>query len=149
MTLLYRILLYGFPLFLLLAEALFKFSRGEPHAATSYYVALCSGATSLLLTSAIPKDVHHRFSSLELPAGCQLRSVLDERISAIAWIVLFVTLTIWMYFLAAPEIRADHVLFQFQGGRVLYTPDPFSAEFIATGLLYTFGVVATEVKERV
>ena len=104
MSFLYRLLLYGFPLFLLLAEALLKFSKGAPHPATNYYVALCSAATSLLLVAAVPKDISYRFTAFQLPVGCQLRSVLDERLSAVAWTTLFITLLVWVYFLT----RAVH-----------------------------------------
>lgn len=149
MPLLYRFLLYGFPLFLLLAEALFKFSKGEPQPATSYYVALCSGAASLLLTATIPKNIDHKFSTISLPTGCTLRSVLDERLSAAAWAILFLTITTWMYFLATPELNASYHLIEFNNGKILYTPDPFSPEFLATGFIYFSGVVTTEIKEKI
>lgn len=145
---LYRFLLYGFPFFLLIAEAVIRFARNSHLSSTTFYIAICSATTMLLLVSAIPKEVAHRFQ-LELPTGCKIRSVIDERLVAISWLIQFFTILVWMYCLVIPEQATSFLISQFPDGRELSVPYPLTPEFIICNTLYMISVAIAEIKEHI
>lgn len=127
-----RIVLYGFPLYIVFAEVLVNhFLLNPPKEATNIGSSMAVAGISLLFPVLVPRQ-----RRITLADGEVVTVILDYTLVQTAWIFLFLLAGIWIYCLYVSNLQSPPVWWT--------VPAP-----LAIGAAtYIIGVVFTELKER-